>query len=221
MAPKAVKATLAEFTAHAAELKSLERDLQREVKRKQKQARRVSRSFSDADWSTLCCLMTLAVGAVHTASAYLTLRHGSGANRPSVLMKLETWWAKSSMTPHQLRERCVGDAPLAEGLKKAEDFLLESRLQDWMQHQNLTKGMAPSSHAVLQQKRRFSLTEDAAPARTVTKRKCKLQWLRRWRSRWGVRLATLAAREVVPAAEKQFEVHSCDSEAPLLQTTQA
>ena len=33
MAPKAVKATLAELTAHAAELKSLERDLKREVKK--------------------------------------------------------------------------------------------------------------------------------------------------------------------------------------------
>ena len=161
--------------------------------------------------------MTLAVGAVHTASAYLTLRHGPGAYCPAAWLKLQTWWVNSSITPHELRERCVGDAPLAEGLKKAEDFLLGSRLQDWVQHQNLTKGMTPSSHAVLQQKRRFSQTGAYRPASTATKRKCKLQWLRRWRSRWSVRLATLAAREVVPAAEKQSKVHSCDSEAPLLQ----
>ena len=73
----------------------------------------------------------------------------------------------------------------------------------WMEQANLTKGAAPCS-AVFADAVCLSAAEPAHVALNPSaprKHQSKLQWLRRWRRRWGVSIGKVLAGEKIPVAE--------------------
>lgn len=87
--------------------------------------------------------------------------------------------------------------------KCADTFIKEWKLHAWMEQANLTKGVAPCS-AVFADAVCLSAAEPAHVALNPSaprKHQSKLQWLRRWRRRWGVSIGKVLAGEKIPVAE--------------------
>jgi len=89
--------------------------------------------------------------------------------------------------------------------RSAERFLKENHLQCWVSNLNMQHSIAPT----------VSLVADEAKAagcmsseRATMKHKYQLQWLRRWRRRWNISLASIAAREHVQPEEARQKVTS-------------
>lgn len=76
-----------------------------------------------------------------------------------------------------------GDRLAERRLAEARNFLSESRLVSWVQEQNSSKGVAPTSSLIV---------EHAEPGLLQSRRKKnKLRWVRKCMRRWGGRRATL------------------------------
>ena len=104
-----------------------------------------------------------------------------------------------SSTSEERRFRMTAEPATKEdkaALARARAFLSECRLRDWVEEQNVQKGIAPMSGVALQHLRGQTLRRDLL-------RKHDLQWLRRWRKRWKVTLGTFPGRENVDAKEAQ------------------
>jgi hypothetical protein len=81
-------------------------------------------------------------------------------------------------------------------------FLAENSLHEWVQTQNLSKGIAPVTGVILQDLHKHGLQ---GPGRVTDeherKYKSSLQFLRRWRKRWGVRHGTIPVGDELEPAE--------------------
>jgi hypothetical protein len=118
---------------------------------------------------------------------------------------LENWFL---ITEETEKQKWCTHPPSPQGkaaLKEAERFLEEWCLQMWVRKQNLEKGIAPLSGVVWSQREKGLNAAAAAglPNARPAKQKHRLQWLRRWRLRWGIKMGTIQAREHVPAIECQ------------------
>ena len=87
-------------------------------------------------------------------------------------------------------------------LERAKTYFAELGLCDRVTSQNVRKGIALMSGVVLDQMRSRSLMPSV-------QRKHGLQWLRRWRRRWSLKLGTFVPREIVAADEAQRKATSC------------
>lgn len=82
-----------------------------------------------------------------------------------------------------------GDSPtqIASSTKMLETFFREERLHAWVQHQNQNLGISPSTATVLKQLRATELTTGTGEVVTSGRKyRSTLQYLRRWRRRWGI-----------------------------------
>ena len=79
----------------------------------------------------------------------------------------------------------------------AETFLADFRLKEWVKHQNVDKGLAPSTKQLWEQ--RFaaaaSRTQETEP---VVAHKNFKQWGHKWRKKWGARIGKPRQHEVKP-----------------------
>ena len=81
-------------------------------------------------------------------------------------------------------------------------FTAEFSLHGWIQHQNLTLGISPDTAVVLQELPKHGLEGKPRSAEDAhRKHKSSLQFLRRWRRRWGVREGKIPLGEKVSVEE--------------------
>jgi hypothetical protein len=107
----------------------------------------------------------------------------------------------------QVIEGAVKAAIPSEALspsRRAQQFLVDYRLQSWVEMQNLTKGLAPRRSQLWQQR----LATDNVTEKKAAAVRGQKQWCRRWRQRSGVLLSTISCRETLPDAELQAKVAS-------------
>ncbi len=108
-------------------------------------------------------------------------------------------------SPAERRRLTTAPESAAESarLRRAQKFLAEQRLHEWLEETNITKGIAPLSTVVLQRSAQGEGMSPPPALAMATSRKSKLQWLRRWRRRWGVSMARLPPGDRPPPEECQ------------------
>jgi hypothetical protein len=157
----------------------------------------------------LCCLPA---GGLELAILYLVQKAGlSSAQAASQQTNLESWFDR---TPEADRHQCHTLPPSIAGqaaLQSALLFVDESKLEGWVREQNMEKGIAPASTVVWNQRERQlnANLEEGLPKPRPAKQKHRLQWVRRWRLRWRIKMGKIAAREYVSVADCQnkAEIH--------------
>ena len=87
-------------------------------------------------------------------------------------------------------------------------FTAELSLHGWMQNQNITLGITPSTDVVLQELPKHGLEGKARNAEEAHRNhRSSLQFLRRWRRRWGVREGKIPIGEQVSLKELLAKVY--------------
>ena len=160
-------------------------------------------------------IMCLPQGGQALALAYLSQKAKLEMKDKAMQQaSLENWF---HLTPETEKHKWCTDPPSTRGkaaLKEAERFLNEWCLQMWVRKQNLEKGIAPLSGIVWSQREK-RLNAAAAAGLLLTERPAKqkhrLQWLRRWRLRWGIKMGTIQAREHVSAVDCQNKAEHTQS----------
>ena len=92
-------------------------------------------------------------------------------------------------------------------------WLVEPSLFDWVQAQNIVRGVAPSRKQLVD--KALSATPVLAPERLRRRLRSSLsgsprsqrKWLAKFRVRWGLRLGKLHIRNHLPAGDKQAKEH--------------
>lgn len=199
----------------AANLLSLEdrlADVRKQLRAKQRASRNRS-SIPPMMWEVACIIFTLTHPHPEPVHEYFRQRHKQWEEvLPSVTPKLTHWY--NSTTP-EVRDKLTHQPVTRkekQNLRRAEEFLLDRRLHNWVEDMNLHKGIAPMSSVVLRQKRGFAAERPATCNRLVCgKRKSQLQWLRRWRARWGISLGRVSPRDTLP-------IDACQRKAGHLKT---
>ena len=156
-----------------------------------------------AMWETACVIALLGHPDVKAAGSFLV------AKKPRLHRRLRSLEAELDVVSRETSEAArvrKTTAPTTKqeraALERAQNFLAEAGLNDWVAEQNVAKGIAPMSGVVMDHMRRTNL-------RPSVKRKNDLQWLRRWRRRWNLTLGTFVNRELVGAAEAQRKATFC------------
>ena len=156
---------------------------------------------------------------IHCARALMALQNGeptasirflATAARKSSDMDIaqqadsvRTWWCSSTLQERtRITDEAVLTPPERAALTRARKFLFEADLEAWVDNQNVGKGITPRSAVVLEAADAMSAGREL-PMRAIRKRKCAFQWLRRWRQRWAVHVASMAANEVLPVPQLQ------------------
>lgn len=181
----------------AAHLRALEkrcRENAAELKRLQKRRRRSS-LISPARWQTACLLQWMAGDRSEAALDFLEPSEAeAGGTRARLAERLRV---ATENTPPEERRRLLSE-PATPGerarLRRARARLEEVGLYSWLTEVNTGKGIAPVSSLLLGEMDRLR-AEPARPGPVLPQKKSRFQWLRRWRRRWGVRLARLQAGE--------------------------
>jgi hypothetical protein len=178
-----------------------------DITKKKKQARAASTSVKQSMTRAARVIMCLPHGDLELAVSYLTQRAElQRKDKTAVQASLQNWFLS---TDEAQRLRWSTHPPTTQGkaaLREAEAFLEEWSLQNWVGKQNLEKGIAPLSGVVWSQREKRLNAAVAAghlPTSRPAKQKHRLQWLRRWRLRWNIKLGTIQAREHVPAIDCQ------------------
>lgn len=86
-------------------------------------------------------------------------------------------------------------------------FTAERSLHSWVQQQNVTLGISPATAVVLQELPKHGLQGKArALPEARRKHRSSLQFLRRWRKRWGVRQGKIPIGEQLDSKELLLKV---------------
>jgi len=94
-----------------------------------------------------------------------------------------------------------GDTVLSHRSRK---FLLEHDLMEWVETQNVQKGIAPVRAQVWNKRRSLS----SGHATISTTKKGQRQWCKRWRNRWGIVTGRIHCREKLLELDMQEKVLS-------------
>ena len=118
---------------------------------------------------------------------------------------LLAWYSTTSEAERvQVAEPSAAPAAARAGAV-VDKYLQENNLHAWVTTQNLVKGITPTTPVVLQHL--AGAVPPAAPAvggrASRRRRRSSLQFLRRWRRRWGVRLGLIGKLDHVLEQEMQ------------------
>ena len=169
-------------------------ELAAEVRRLRKRQRR-SHSCPPGLWAAACVVMWLPDGGKEAAREFLL--QSLPADRllgQDLAAKLQ---AATDGTPQEERLRLTtapGTPSERRWLRRARLWLQDAGLHDWIQNMNTGKGLAPVSSLVLQVRDKRRGEAGLLPARSP-KQKHRLQWLRRWRCRWKIRMGRVGAAD--------------------------
>ena len=94
-----------------------------------------------------------------------------------------------------------GDRGLSHRSRK---FLLEHDLMEWVETQNVQKGIAPVRAQVWNKRRSL----DSCAATISSTKKGQRQWCKRWRNRWGIVTGRIHCREKLLEKDMQEKVLS-------------
>ena len=169
-------------------------DLAAEVRRLQKRQRR-SHACPPGLWAAACRVMWLPEGGTEAAKEFL-LRSlpGDRLHGDDLSAQLQ---AATDGTPQdeRLRLTTAPETPRERRcLQRARGWLQDAWLHEWLHNMNTGKGLAPVSSLVLNVRDRRRGEAGLLPAR-APKQRHRLQWLRRWRCRWKVRMGRVAAAD--------------------------
>lgn len=177
------------------------RNLDRELARSRKLLHR-QHARRPASWAVAQHLAVHCDDNCVSALAYLrrTAPEGRDASRSEHELRL---WRRGlhadDVASHRQRPFT---AQVTKTARAADAFLREAALHDWVQQQNLTAGIAPTS-STLSLSAAQGVEATAAVLRGTPTRKCALQWLRRWRRRWRITLGQIPVRDDVPVADRR------------------
>lgn len=159
--------------------------------RRLRQRQRREKAVPPGIWATACLIHWLKPNAPSAALHFLQQKLPGNNRTPEE-------WAKKlreacERIPEVERDRLTtapGTVCERRQLQRARTFLEEAALHDWVGNLNAEKEIAPVSALVLQEVSRHRI-ETSNTVAQAAKSKHRLQWLRRWRSRWGVHLARI------------------------------
>ena len=161
---------------------------------------RAATACSGAQWRTLCSLCAAKDGDTTIAAACLRHVHGgkmAATACETLLQKVQTWWVRSSAADRTAWARAPRTRAESLAVAAARASFHASTLHSGIEGPNFRKGIAPTSRGLLHLLRKHATSQSCASTH-VPQRKSQFQWLRRWRTRWHVKLARIAAREHIP-----------------------
>jgi hypothetical protein len=144
--------------------------------------------------------VALRIFALADLTVEAPLKYLSLQGRPASEADVRTWHAAlPAEAQARLRDELPGDVLGGRRLAEARGFLSEFRLASWVQEQNLSKGVAPTSSLIL---------ERAGPdlVRGSCK-KSKYRWVRKFMSRWGGRRARFGHGDQL--SQEEFRQKAC------------
>jgi hypothetical protein len=114
-----------------------------------------------------------------------------------IRLKLETWLA--NVSDEQKGAMLISGGPpiRASQFRTAEKFVKEMHLHDWVEQENIVKGIAPASRTVLDALEAITSCKDIASVMESLPppiKKKQRKWLSQWRSRWGVAISSIEPR---------------------------
>lgn len=162
-------------------------------------------TLTPGQWKTAQSLCCLRFGEVADVRRYI-LSLVDHDEEPEVVDELaervRMWWTTASAAEKVRLRREPETTQEKTALRRAMKFLSSDGLHRWLEAQNLRKGMAPCSASLLEH-----ATDPTSAAQGAlvmcTKRKTKLQWLRRWRLRCRIRLGRISGRAYMSDMEAQ------------------
>ena len=162
-------------------------------------------TLTPGQWKTaqsLCCLRFGEVADVRRYILSLVDHHEALEVVDELAERVRIWWTTASAAEKVRLRREPETTQEKTALRRAMKFLSSDGLHRWLEAQNLRKGMAPCSASLLEH---ASDPTSAAQGALVmcTKRKTKLQWLRRWRLRCRIRLGRIPGRAYMSDMEAQ------------------
>ena len=166
------------------------------------QTRRLRRRtvLSQTIWQTTCCIFAIMHPNVVPALVFFRRKIEDAADTDAELAgRLQHWWAQNYQadTLRVVLEPVSNQGKLQK--KTALSFLKDWELHEWIEKNNVDKGIAPCSAVVLREFRVPAVeSEPSASLAGAAKHKHRLQWLRRFRRRWSIELGDFAAREALP-----------------------
>ena len=134
------------------------------------------------------------------AGAYLRHVHADHVPRSAcetLLKKAHAWWLRSSAEDRSAWAGAPRTRAESLAVAAARSFVHASTLHSCIAKGNFVKGIAPTSQARLHLLRSHGPLESCGTTH-VPRRKSQFQWLRRWRTRWHVKLGRVPAREDLP-----------------------
>lgn len=161
----------------------------------------------------MCKMLCCRPGGLELITEFLAHQsQGAGADADRWACNVRAWFSKATA-----EERSVllqGDSCLAH--RRASDlldtWLSERKLYLWVKKQNLELGIAPCTGNVMCELPSYKLEgssrRDKAAPRTY---RGTLQYLKRWRRRWGLRSGKIQCRDEVDAPtlrEKAYHTHA-------------
>ena len=190
-----VQNALAALQQKEAELKQKREGLVRQRKDRKRQ--------HDDQYRHVLMIMCLEAGSQMAAEAFLQRPSDtSSAGCTSVLRSAQLEYETMDSDDIAALIDDSGPRPCPV-LRRAKTFVHEFNLYRWVKQQNLTKGIAPVTKVVGVQWSKES-GDQASGSSTLVR--SQQQWLRRWRTRWGIRLGRIAAREHITSSESQMKV---------------
>ena len=143
-------------------------------------------------------LALIANDGCQTAAAYLARRWPDESTLGEAVAVMAANRAELSPSDVAWEAQLPRPKRTTEVACEAEKFLREARLFQWVESQNMERGLAPASGTLSA----LAISGEAAASIVLrpkcTRRQSSKQWMRRWRRRWEVSLGKIPIREQMP-----------------------
>ena len=158
-------------------------------------------------WRIATAVLVMTHPATEPACLYLEQRWRHwNEHQDAARQRLQLWHSRVAATSGFDAVMQPSTASGQTALKKAQAFLQEMRLHNFVDEANRSKGIAPRTSVLINNATCQSTLSPPPLLRLTMKRKYQLQWLRRWRRRWDVGLGPLEARDTLPPVECRKKV---------------
>ena len=177
---------------HNAELNRLRKEMQRQKRRARDQCGPIK--LRPAQKSIARVLVCLKNGEPTAAVEYVVRSNKTGSwdgvRKGKLEADLRDWWKAADDETRQ--RHMVVDESNMKAIVKAKRFVVDGTLEEWVDKQNVQKGINPVPAIVLQEavavKRRLGVEHSG-------NRQTSRRWLQRWRRRRGIQLRRGNVRE--------------------------
>ena len=137
----------------------------------------------------------------------LSKRRRKGLDHTSIAQaetELKDWWRRvDDATKRSHLVMNGASIKMQNAYKQAQRFSVELNLEEWVDDQNVHKGINPSPALVLRQ---ASMLQASKGVSTASSRRGQRRWLQRWRKRRGLQLRKFAVQERLPVDQMQRKV---------------
>lgn len=198
----------ADTRAHRLDARLLEIDKQ--IKAAKTSVRR-GKYLSTYQWKIAQVLLVLARGEPTAAMTFVRSKssdkHDVDSFLAQIQIRLTAWW---EATEEHVRNRLIesnDENPPSQALSAARKFLVDYKLEAWVEEQNLTRGLSPLSSLVANQARILARENGA----TLPTKKCSWKkWMQRFRLKHGLRLKVQPTKEPLTEHEMHAKVQNIE-----------